>query len=292
MRLTVLASALFASAFPIAAVSAEPPRANPAVDPARATVLSAMAAGGDAAGQASSLARIAWPAGKRDERVATEARIELTHFGGKALNTLREALNTVKVGYTDEVVATTLGAHANATVDMNRDHIPAMIDALWIGSPGAKTLAIKALASDRNALAVAPMIDSAIDDPTLAREVIETLGAMRFPQARFYLERVMMEGPQELRTVAASSLSQIGGAALAPLKNALKAPNRDARMLAARSLLPSATEYDVGAIYEYIEQHGDDDPGLTQALRTSADNIEKAIAARDAKESASSPKDF
>jgi hypothetical protein len=72
----------------------------------------------------------------------------------------------------------------------------------------------------------------------------------------------------------------------------LKAPDRNARVLAVRALLPAATEYDLGAIYEYIEKHGDDDPELTQALKVSATSIEKAIAARDAKAAADSPKDF
>jgi hypothetical protein len=72
----------------------------------------------------------------------------------------------------------------------------------------------------------------------------------------------------------------------------LKAPTRDARLLAARALLPAATEYDLGALYEYIEKHGDDDPELTQALKLSATAIEKAIAARDANAAADSPKDF
>jgi hypothetical protein len=106
------------------------------------------------------------------------------------------------------------------------------------------------------------------------------------------LEKVMMEGPPTLRPVAASSLAQIGGAALGPLKNALKAPNRDARLLAARALLPAATDYDVGAIYEYIEKHGDDDPTLTQSLKDVAIRIEKAISARDASAAADTPKDF
>jgi hypothetical protein len=136
------------------------------------------------------------------------------------------------------------------------------------------------------------MIDSAIADPSLAPLVVETLGTMRYQQARFYLDSVMIEGPPALRPAAASSLAQIGGAALAPLKNALKAPTREARVLAVRALLPAATEYDLGAIYEYIEKYGDDDPKLTEALKLSATSIEKAIAARDAKAAADNPKDF
>ena len=243
-------------------------------------------------GQARNLTRLAWPAGKRDEAVAALARRELENFGDHAMVALRDALNSVKLPVTDEVVTTTLAAQRASRVELIFAYLPIMVDALWVGNREAKTLAIGALVVDRTPLAVGPMIDSALDDPALAPLVVAALGKMRYPQARFYLEKVMMEGPAALRPVAASSLAQIGGAALGPLKNALKAPSRDARLLAARSLLPAATEYDLGAFYEYIEKHGDDDPALTQALKMSAANIEKAIAARDANAAAASPKDF
>jgi hypothetical protein len=264
----------------------------PAADPAREAIVQALAQGGDIPGQARNLIKLAWPAAKRDEVIAARARLELGHFGDHALSALREALNTVKIGYTEEVVATTLEAQKTSRVEMAQEYRATMIDALWIGSHGAKVLAIEALTVDHTPMAVGPMIDSAIADPSLAPQVVQALGTMRYQQARFYLDTVMMVGPPALRPVAASSLAQIGGAALAPLKNALKAPNREARILAVRALLPAATEYDLGAIYEYIDKHGDDDPELTQALKMSATSIEKAIAARDAKTAADSPKDF
>jgi hypothetical protein len=265
---------------------------SPAADPAREAIVEALAKGGDIPGQARNLANLAWPAGKRDEVIAARARRELANFGDHGMSALRNALNTVKLGYTEEVVATTLEAQRASRVEFAQEYRAVMLDALWVGSRGAKVLAIQALSVDRNPLAVGPMIDSAIADPALAPQVVEALGALRYQQARFYLDRVMMEGPLSLRPAAASSLAQIGGAALGPLKNALKAPTRDARLLAARALLPAATEYDLGALYEYIEKHGDDDPELTQALKLSATAIEKAIAARDANAAADSPKDF
>ncbi len=270
--------------------SAETPRA--AADRAREAIVQALAAGGEIPGQARNLIDLAWPAGKRDEVIAARARRELVNFGTHALAPLRKALNTVKIGYTEEVMATTLGAQRMDPSATSVEYLASAIDALWIGSHGAKVLAIQAVTVDRTPMAVGAMIDSAIEDPTLASQVVQALGAIRFPQARFYLEKVMMEGPPELRPVAASSLSQIGGLALLPLRNALKAPNRDARLLAARVLLPVATEYDLGALYEYLEKHGDDDPALTQELKALAVRIEKAIAARDANAAAASPQDF
>jgi HEAT repeat protein len=153
-------------------------------------------------------------------------------------------------------------------------------------------MAIDVLIPVRSALSVQPMIDAALEDPSLAPQVVAALGALRFDQARFYLEKVMMEGPPSLRPVAAASLTQIGGAALAPLKNALKAPDRDTRLLAARALLPAATERELGALYDFIRDHGNDDPALTQALRGLTVRIEQAIAARDAANAAGAPKDF
>jgi len=295
-EVTVKAPALAAFVVTVAVWSsivmpAGPPADAPA-DPVRETLVQALATGGDIPGQARNLAALAWPDGKRDEAVAARARRELAHFGSHAMGALRSAVNTVKISYTEEVVVTTLEAQRESRVELIREYVPILLDALWIGSKRAKVLAIGALASDRNALAVAPMIDSAIADPSLAPQVLEALGAMRYPQARFYLETVMMEGPLDQRPLAASSLAQIGGAALGPLKKALKAQNREARLLAARALLPAATEYELGALYEYIDTYGADDPNLTQAIKLSAVSIEKAITARDASQAADSPKDF
>ena len=265
---------------------------DPAHDRAREVIVQALATGGEPKGQAQNLVRLAWPAGKRDELVSALARRELGNFGENSIAALRRALNTVKIEYTEEVLDTTLRARRNVPSGMAMEYLASVVDALWIGSHGAKVLAIQSLQGGRAPVVVAPMIDSAIDDPTLAPLVVETLGALHFQQARFYLEKVMMEGPADLRPVAASSLAQIGGVSLLPLKNALKAPNRDARLLAARTLLPVATEYDLGAIYEYVEKHGDDDPVLTQELKSHSVRIEKAIAARDASEAAASPQNF
>ncbi len=263
-----------------------------AADAAREAIVEALAAGGDIPGQARNLVALAWPAGKRDAAISERARRELAQFGDHATNALRTAMNTVKISYTEEVAKTALKAQRESRVEMIMGFLPILVDALWVGSREAKVVAIGALASDRSAVAVAPMIDSAIADPALAPLVIEALGSMRYPQARFYLETVMMEGPPTLRPVAASSLAQIGGSALGPLKKALKAPTRDARVLAARALLPAATEYELGALYEYVEKYGVDDPALTQAITASATAIEKAIAARDARQAADGPNDF
>ena len=261
-------------------------------DRANRAVGDALAQGSDPIEQARNLVRLAWPDGKRDEAVAARAQRELADFGGHGMVALHEAINTVKAEYAAEVVRTIQTAGLYTRGGNGPEYIPALLDALWANNREARSLAINALVQPRPALAVQWMIDVALEDPSLAPQVVAALGAMRYEQARFYLEKVMMEGPPALRPAAASSLAQIGGAALGPLKNALKAPNRDTRMLAVRALLPAATDHELGAIYDYIRDHGDDDPALTQALKASALNIEKAIAARDAAAAAAAPKDF
>lgn len=292
MRLCVASVLLsVAGSAPATLLAAEPGKA-PAPDRAREAIVRALAASDEIPEQARNLANLAWPAGKRDDVVAARARHELAGFGDHAFAALRDALNRVKIADTEQVLTTTLAAQRNARAEAASQYIASVLDALWVGSRAAKLVAIQSLAERNSPLALNPLIDSAIDDPALAPRVVELLGTMRYQQARFYLERVMMEGPPDLRPVAASSLAQIGGAALGPLKNALKAPSRDARLLAARALLPAATDYDVGAIYEYVEKHGDDDPALTQSLKDVATRIERAISARDASAAADSPKDF
>lgn len=275
------------------AIGAAPAAPTPA-DAQRAdrAVAEALARGGDPIEQARNLARLAWPDGKRDEIVAARARRELADFGGHGMVALHEAINTAKAIYATEVVHAIMTASLYTRGGNSPEYLPALLDALWVDNHDARAMAISGLIPPRPALAVQAMIDAAFDDPTLAPQVVAALGSLRYEQARFYLEKVMMEGPPTLRPVAASSLTQIGGAALGPLKNALKAPSRDARLLAARALLPAATDHELGALYDYIRDHGDDDPALTEALKASAINIEKAIAARDAAAAAAAPKDF
>jgi HEAT repeat protein len=277
----------------LAATSAPAPTPS-AADAARAdrAVGDALARGADPVSQARELVGLAWPAGPRDEAVAARARRELADFGVHSMVALREAINTAKPAYAPEIVRTTMAGAANIHDGGAPDYVPVYLDALWINSHDARAMAIDVLIPVRSALSVQPMIDAALEDPSLAPQVVAALGALRFDQARFYLEKVMMEGPPSLRPVAAASLTQIGGAALAPLKNALKAPDRDTRLLAARALLPAATERELGALYDFIRDHGNDDPALTQALRGLTVRIEQAIAARDAANAAGAPKDF
>lgn len=294
MRGSPLATAaiVLAAVTAASAATGTPPVSEADARRADLAVGAALAKSDEALEQARNLVALAWPAGKRDEVVSARARRELGDFGGHGMVALHEAINTVKPEYAPEVVRTILTASAYTRGGQSPEYIPALLDTLWVESREARAAAIQPLVAVRPILAVQWMIDIALEDKELEPQIVAALGAMRYEQARFYLEKVMLQGPQALRPVAAASLTQIGGAALGPLKNALKAPTKEARILAARALLPAATDRELGAIYDYIRDHGDDDPAVTQGLKTSAINIEKAIAARDAAAAAGAPKDF
>jgi HEAT repeat protein len=280
------ASWITVSPAPAAPSQADAERANKAV-------AAALASGGDQKEQARALVRLAWPAsGKRDETVSGRARFELAEWGQHAMFALYEAVNTVRTEYTHEVVKAAIAAETYVKSDSAPEFVPLLLDSLWTGNREAKKLAIDRLVIERQVMAVHPMIDSAIDDPELVPVVIDALGRMRFEQARYWLAKIMLTGSPEQRGAAASALAQIGGSALVPLKEALGSQDKSVRLLAAHALLPVATDYELSAIYEYISKHGGDDPAVTQALKGMAATIEKAIAARNANEAASAPKDF
>jgi hypothetical protein len=283
----VAAAATVGSAASAAAPSdADQERANKAV-------AAALASAADQKEQARALVRLAWPArGKRDEVVSSRARYELVGWGEHAMFALYEAINTVRTEYTAEVVKTAIDAESYVKFATAPEFIPMLLDTLWTGNREAKKIAIERLIVERQPMAVQTMIDSAIDDPELVPTVVDALGRLRFEQARFWLAKIMLTASPELRGAAASALAQIGGSALVPLKDALASEDRGVRLLAARALLPVATDNELSAIYAFIAKHGDDDPGVTKALKGMAATIQKAIAARDAGEAASAPKDF
>lgn len=286
---------VFAVVFGSVPASATTPAAPSAAETARvdAELAKALGSSHDPLQQARALCRLAWPlSGARDEAVAAGARKALETFGTRYMFALQEAINVSPVEYGDEILRTLMIQQEQGNPQDIPELVPALLDGLWLGDRAAKERAIRALLAFRPALAVQPMIDAAIEYPELTPLVVQTLGRYRYEQARFWLEKIMIEGPEELRPAAASSLAQIRGAALGPLKNGLKAPDRATRLLAARALLASATEYELGAIYEYLERHADDDAVLTESLKRTAERFEKEIAARDAAEAASAPKDF
>ena len=262
-------------------------------DRAEKAVLEALKSSLDPAEQAEALAHLAWPATeKRNEVVAERARRELAGFGGHGMLALYHAVNTVGKERTAEVVKTMIEAESLMVGPVAPEFVPGLLDVLWTGSREAKLLALPYLITARSSSSVQPLVDSAIDDPSLMEPVINALGRMRFEAARFWLEKIMIAGAPSYRPMAASSLAQIGGAAMAPLRQATKSDDKAVRILAIRALLPAASDNDLQTIYTYLEKHAADDPGLSQALKATAARIEKAIVARDASEAASAPKDF
>jgi HEAT repeat protein len=164
---------------------------------------------------------------------------------------------------------------------------------LWFGTREAKRIAMREVARYRSPHAVLPIVDSALEDPALLPDAVAALGEIGSARARFFLAQVFHEGQPALREQAASALARIGGSALEPLREALRAPSREERLVAVRALLAVAGEDDLSALYEYLANHPDDDPPTTAAVRTAAERIEQELEARRAAEAASgSPESF
>lgn len=264
-----------------------------APEKAKRVVLDAMAASqGGIPGQAEALVALAWLDQNIDPAVRKEARDQLAEFGGNALESLMFAMDKVSPEQTAEVVDVVLRAHSSFTGPVHQSFEPALVAAIWVGSREAKQLAIPELTLRRNRHAVLPLIDSAIEDPALVQDVVRALGGIGDDRARFYLEQILNGDDLGLAQDAAVSLARIGGKAITVLHPALRSPHRELRLMAARALVPTATESDLSALYEYLVSHPDDDPQLTEVVRQTTMVIEAGIEARRAAEAASAIEDF
>jgi HEAT repeat protein len=242
--------------------------------------------------QEEELIQLAWLREEVPSEVAERARVELERFGARSIPALRRALSRVPSDRTESVLQTILVARQSQAAGIPLDFVPALVDALWIGSREAKRLAVPALAMPGEKTAILPMIDSALQDPSLTPDVVRALGVIGDDRARFFLEQVLRSGGPGDRESAAISLARIGGRALTPLRDALRAGEKDVRLAAARALLPIASPDDLTAFYTYLANHEDDDPGTAQAIRAAAAVIEEKQAAQQAADAASAPKDF
>lgn len=238
------------------------------------------------------LVQLAWLRDGVPGEISAAAERRLGLYGARIIPALRRALPRVRVDQTAAVVRTILVARESQEANVPLDFIPALLDTLWIGSPEAKRLAIPLLAASAERFSVLPMIDSALDDPTLTPDVIRALGAIGDDRARFYLEKMLHEGGPGDREGAAVALARLGGRAMSPLRDAVGSNDRDVRLAAIRALLPVASPDDLTVFYVYLTEHVDDDPATAQAVRAAASVIEEKLEAQRAADAASTPRDF
>jgi HEAT repeat protein len=256
---------------------------------ARKIVNRAKAEAGSIEGQAEALARLAWPAGPYQPDVAALAREELVLFGEHGLAALRAAVERVDPLYSADVTAALIDARRLVRSGIPPDYLPALEEVVWSGSPDARRLAIPELAKVQYTLATLACIDSAIDDPSLRGLVVRSLARFKDEGARFYLEEILLHGPDDLRETAARSLAQIGGEAKQPLHTAVLSPDPVVRLPAIRGMIPFLRMDDLNVLYEYVAQFPDDDEEILAEVRAKAQVLEQIFEQELDRESASPP---
>jgi hypothetical protein len=256
-------------------------------DRARKIANEAKAAADSIKGQAAALVSLAWLEKPHDPEVAAFARAELVAFGAHGLGAMKDVLPRVDPVFAGDVTATLISARRTSMANLPPDYIPALEEAVWTGSPEAQRLAIPELAMHRYGPAVLACIDAALENPANMELVVRSLGTFRSDRARFFLEEVLLDGPDDLRAPAAQSLAAIGGQALTPLRNATRHANPAIRRPAILALIPDSGIDDLTVLYEYMGSFSDDDPRILEAIRDRARLLEALLEQQLDEESAS-----
>jgi hypothetical protein len=227
--------------------------------------------------QAEALVRLAWFDDQGNSEAAALARDELVKFGKQSLAALHSALNSVEPRYTADIVAVLAEAKRLMAAGSPAEYIAALEHALWVGSVDAKRLAIKEITRFNFRAAMLPIIDAAIEYPTLTRQVIDSLEQLGDARARFYLDRQVREGSPAIRVQAAECLATIGGDAIQPLRELTYSDDVEIRHIAIQALLPRTTLNDLTILHEYIYMHPEDDPEILAVVRDRAMLLETLL---------------
>jgi hypothetical protein len=148
------------------ALGTEPPEAVRIVMKAKADAVAIPA-------QAEALVRLAWFDEQENRQVAALARDELVKFGKNGLRALFDSLTEVDIRYTADIVATLIASRKRMITGSPTEYIAALEQAIWFGSVDAKRLAIKEITRFKYSPALLPIMDSALEHPTLTGIVID-----------------------------------------------------------------------------------------------------------------------
>jgi HEAT repeat protein len=256
---------------------------------AREIINRAKTEAGSIEGQAEALARLAWPEGAYDPEIAALARAELILFGEHGLAALRASVHWVDPLYSADATAALIDARRRVRSGIPPDYLSALEEVVWSGSPDARRLAIPELAKVQYTLATLACIDTAIEYPALRALVVRSLARFKDEGARFYLEEILLNGPDDLREPAARSLAQIGGDAKQPLHSAVLFPDPVVRVPAIRGMIPFLRMDDLNVLYEYVAQFPDDDEEILREVRAKAQVLEQIFEQQLDRESATPP---
>jgi hypothetical protein len=237
--------------------------------------------------QADALVRLAWPEVDGDPMVMLLAQKSLVAYAKDAIPSLRRAITRVRPDQQAEVVWAMTRSFLSMEGGLPSEYLIGLEEAAWFGTREARLRAIPEIGRHRYYPGLLTIIDAAYEDPELVPTAIESLAMMGDDRARFFLEKMMLEGGPEVRGQAAAALAQIGDEALRPLKMAVRSDDPEVRMVAIQALLPVATVDDISALHEYVYNHPDDDPGVLEAVRASALMLEELLERQAETESAS-----
>lgn len=273
----------------LAAIVSTPFAAEPP-SPDRVIVDALAAVGPNPPAQAEALTALAWFRPDVRPEVRARARQELVAFGAASIDALQHAAEKAPAKELAAVAETLIAARRAVLGQDPGNYVPALDAILWRGDRLARERVIPVLAERGSRPSLLPMIDAAIEDPALLPIVVDALGELRDERARFFLASVFHERKPGVADQAAVALARIGGGALEPLRDALRAPDRNVRLAAIRALLPVAGEGELTSFYEWIGAFPDDDAALQRSVRDACARIEGWIDARDAAEAAAAPK--
>jgi len=228
-------------------------------------------------GQSEVLARIAWPTVDRDPRLAVEARRILVEYGDHAMLAMKNSLRRAGKEHSADIIKAMNEAFEWVPYGIPVDYMPAMLEALWNGSPEARLLAMKTMTRHGASGGLLQIIDSAIEYPSLVPTAIECLGTLGNEKARFYLDSVLRGDNPEHRKAAAWALGNIRGEAHAVLVDAMKSDDPEIRKTAALAIIPVAGPSELTAMHEYVYRYPEDDPETVEAVREAAERLEIAI---------------
>lgn len=208
--------------------------------------------------QADVLLRLAWLEESTDPAVAALARFGLEQYGSNAMLPLRRAFPDIPPRFLPDAVATLIGASQHVSGQTPPDYLPALEEVLWIGTAEAQRLAIPEICRYRYLPGFLPVIDSAYENPQLAKLAAEQIVQFQDDRARHFLEHLLLTGGPDEKRAAAQSLAAIGERARRVLLNAVKSPEPLVRIEAVTALLDIIEPHELIVLQDYVQKHDDD----------------------------------
>jgi len=263
-----------------------------ATDSAEQTIRRTKALAGEIPEQAVALTQLIWGDAYERPEVAALARETLIEYSRYAYPALHEATMWVDKVHSADIAATLIETRRRYPAIPSLRYLPALDQLLWFGSVDARRLVIPELAINRYRLAILPTIDAAYENPELRELILRELPRFQQDETRHYLGRVLNEGNETERELAAEALAMIGGQCMTTLREAVLTDRAEVRIVALMRFLPATAPSDLAVLYEYLASFPDDDEQTLTNVRRRASLLESLLESKQERESASPTDDF